>query len=100
MVMGLSPSRRKSKRFVTRGLVARGIIVTKNEIDIDDSIFSFDYSVAYDSSAGSHTLYFSGYDEYSVGNMVILLYLPERPGETVLYEHCCHKAVENSNVSR
>ena len=78
--------------------MARGIVATKNETGVDESLFDYDYSVAYDSSAGSQNLYFSGYNEYSVGDTIVLLYLPEKPDEAERYDQCWHKGVENTEV--
>ncbi len=95
LASSLGPSRRKSKLFVTRGLVARGIVVSKTSTGVDNSIFEYDYSVAYDSSAGSHTLHYSGGNDESVGDSLTVLYLPERPEKAMLYRDCLHEAVQN-----
>ena len=53
--------------------------MSKGDTGIDDSVYPRDYSVAYDSTAGPYTFLYSGGDEYAVGDMVTVLYLPERP---------------------
>lgn len=100
LLSSLQVSRQKSKLFVARGVATRGVVVNKTEIGPDESLYSYDYSVAYDSPMGSHKLYFSGYDEYSVGDTLTVLYLPDNPDNAVLYSNCWHVGVENAEVSR
>jgi hypothetical protein len=83
--------RRQSKLIVTNGIVARGVIVAVYARNGgEDGEVSYDCCIAYSAAGGDHGVTIKDRSKGEIGDVLTMLYLPDRPSTALPYQDCVH----------